>query len=233
MRKNNLTGKRYGRLLVIEEVPSVRGKTGKSHAAWKCLCECGNTVVVKAEQLGRRTNSCGCIAREFSSNLNRTHGQTGTRLFTIWIDIKQRCNNPNQRSYKDYGARGIKICEEWENDFTAFKEWACANGYSDLLTIERKDVNGNYCSENCTWIPRKQQAINRRSSRFYSFNGETHCLTEWTEILGMSFGVLRARLDRGWEVDKAFSTPTRKCKKHIPDEFLTDVLVAHEMLAEG
>ena len=138
---------------------------------------------------------------------------TKTRLFAIWMKMKQRCNDKNDKAYKNYGGRGIRTCEEWQSDFVAFKNWAYENGYNDSLTIERIDVNGDYCPENCTWIPQKKQAINRRTSRFYTYNDETHCIAEWAKILKCNYWALRTRFDKGWSVEKALTTPFRHWKR--------------------
>ena len=131
----DLTGSRFGRFVALERAPSERG------TKWLCLCDCGNTKVVDAPSLRRGlSTSCGCISR--------THGGFGTRPYRIWANMLNRCRNPNVPAYKDYGGRGITVCEQW-TDFAAFSVWALANGYADNLTIERKDVNGNYEPGNC------------------------------------------------------------------------------------
>ena len=214
MRKINHIGERYGRLVVVEEAQSIRRKSdNRSITQWVCKCDCGNTVIVKTDCLGKRTNSCGCLSYENCSKLKKTHGMTKTRLFTIWMNMKHRCNDKNNKSYKNYGGRGIKICEEWKDSFIIFKNWAYENGYDDSLTIERIDVNGDYCPENCTWIPLNEQCKNKRTSRKYTFNGETHCMTDWSKIYNIDFSALRKRLNSGWDIEKALTTPLRHFKR--------------------
>lgn len=127
------------------------------------LCECGShTEQYYSNILNGRVKSCGCLRYKNLSKRNTKHGESGTRLYRIWRGIKTRCQNPNHGDYANYGARGIKVCNEWNCSFAAFKEWALANGYNDNLTIERMDVNGDYCPENCTWITKGQQVKNQR-----------------------------------------------------------------------
>ena len=118
--------------------------------------------------------------------------------------MKTRCNNPNVLEYKDYGGRGITVCDEWQHSYETFRDWARLNGYMDDLTIDRIDVNGNYEPSNCRWSTRKEQANNRRSNKLITFNGETHNIQEWSDIVGVNDITLRNRLYKyGWSVEKA------------------------------
>lgn len=154
------------------------------------------------------------------NNSNYSHGLSKTRIYRTYAHMKDRCFNKNDKAYKHYGGRGITICPEWlgEHGFIRFYNWAIENGYNDNLTIERKDVNGNYCPENCCWIPFKRQMANRTNQNTIEYNGETRYLTEWANILGISQDTLWKRIfQSGWSVDKAFKTPVdthepnRKC----------------------
>ena len=158
-RTRDLSGKRFGRLLVVE-----RDSINAGHGAtWKCICDCGKEVVIRQDALttGHAT-SCGCYRD--SGEYKVRHGLTGTRIHRIWLAMKQRCKNPNFKQWKDYGGRGISVCKEWneKHGFDAFYEWAISNGYSDELEIDRIDNDGNYCPENCRWVTHKVNMNNRK-----------------------------------------------------------------------
>lgn len=140
------------------------------------------------------------------------HGLRHTRLYGIWLQMKNRCNNEKTARYKDYGARGITVCDEWCNDFKAFYDWSMANGYSDDLTIDRINNDGNYEPSNCRWITIKQQSRNTRHNTLLTLNGEAHCLIEWSEITGITKSCIQDRLRYGWSVERALTTPMRKNK---------------------
>lgn len=135
----------------------------------------------------------------------KKHGDYKTRLYNILIDMRSRCNNSHNPEYKNYGGRGIKICDEWQ-DYLAFKKWALDNGYSDNLTIERIDVNGNYCPENCKWIPKSEQLKNTTRTIFITYKGETLCAMDWCKRLGIPNNVLIHRYRSGLPLEKVFST---------------------------
>ena len=121
--------------------------------------------------------------------------------------MKGRCYNPNNNRYKYYGGRGITVCDEWKNDFMAFYDWSITHGWKEGLTIDRIDVNGNYCPENCRWIPLSDQMGNRTNSRYLTFNGETKTLAQWSKISGISSDTISNRLNRGWSVEDALNKP--------------------------
>ena len=207
-RLRDLTGMRYGRLTVIE-----RAENQGRRVMWRCLCECGEEIITRGEHLtSGRTQSCGCYNKERSSQYHTKHGESQTRLHVEWRKIKYRCSNPNNDRWDDYGGRGIEVCQKWRDSFEAFRDWALANGYRDDLTIDRKDVNGNYCPENCRWITNQEQQHNRRNNHYITFNGETHTITEWARIYGLSENGLVHRIRRGWEIERALTTPMQKRK---------------------
>ena len=142
-----------------------------------------------------------------------THGQRHTRLYSIWTDMKTRCNNPKRAKYARYGARGIKVCDEWCNSFEAFYEWAMANGYADNLTIDRKDNDKGYSPENCRWITMEEQASNKSTNHLITHEGQTFTMAEWARITGIPRLVLKDRICRyGWDSGRALTTPVRKHK---------------------
>lgn len=148
--------------------------------------------------------------------MNYKHGKRNTRIYTIWKSMRQRCYNPNTNRYHLYGARGITVCEEWNKSFKAFYEWAMANGYADDLTIDRIDVNGNYEPSNCRWATYKEQANNTSKSTHITYNGETHTIAEWADIIGVKMQTLWARLNiYGWSVEDALTKkPVAGANRH-------------------
>lgn len=137
---------------------------------------------------------------------HRTHGLGKPPTYTHWVNMKTRCFNRNNAKYKDYGGRGIKVCEEWL-DFKNFHEWAMSHGFEPGLSIDRIDNDGDYEPANCRWITMAAQAANKRSCRYITYNGITDTIAGWTRRLGMKKNTLRARLnDYGWSIEKALTT---------------------------
>lgn len=199
-----LENQKFGRLTAVREV----GRTKSGNAKWLCSCDCGGEKIVSAYSLrSGATQSCGCIKREQNTDMFTVHGQRNTPLYKLWAGIRNRCNNPNARKYANYGGRGIKVCPEWETDFLAFSEWCLSNGYSDGLTIERNDVNGDYSPDNCSFATQKVQQNNRTNNHRITYNGETKTLSQWADHLGMSYSMLEHRINRGWSVEEAFAIP--------------------------
>lgn len=159
MKLIDLTGRKFGRLTVLCRVPSVNKRT-----KWKCVCECGNEIEVESYNLKTgHTNSCGCWQKEATSTANRTHGQRKTRLYRIWVCMRNRCYQKNYHAFQHYGGRGITVCDEWNNSFETFRDWAMSHGYTDNLTIDRKDNDKGYSPENCKWSTMAEQNQNKRA----------------------------------------------------------------------
>jgi hypothetical protein len=199
----DLSGQTFGRLIVSSE--HKQGSAGGR--LWLCHCTCGNKKFVESGYLRTGgTRSCGCLRREKCSG--KTHGKSYTKTYDCWARIKKRCYNPTRSSFPNYGGRGIIVCERWKNSFENFFE--DMGEIPDGYTIERIDVNGNYCKENCRWATHKEQGRNKRTNRFLTLNGETRCLSEWVEITKISKSTILNRFCRGWTVEKALTTPVQK-----------------------
>lgn len=206
----NLIGQRFGRLTVIDKAEKYKD----GHTMWLCRCDCGNEKAVLEKTLKNgKTKSCGCLRTEMLINRLTIHGLRHTRIHNIWRGIKQRCYNSKRKSFVFYGGRGITMCDEWNNDFMSFYNWSMSNGYSDNLTIDRIDVNGNYEPNNCRWATKKEQMNNMRTNRLLTYNGETHTIAEWSDILNVGGKTLYSRLQKGWSVEKTLTTPFRGKKK--------------------
>jgi len=193
------TGDIFGRLKVEEF--SHKNKWYKRF--WKCRCECGSIcIVIEKSLLKGETKSCGCLRKETRRDNGRTHGLSGTKLYGVWRNMLTRCEYTRCKSYKDYGARGIKVCDEWHNP-EGFFQWAIGNGYREGLELDRINTNGGYCAENCRFIPRIDNAHNKRNNRFLTVNGETKTLAEWARETGCKYTTILTRLKTGMAPEKA------------------------------
>ena len=213
IKNKNLINQKFGKLTVIDFSSKIT-KNKKTRKYWLCKCECGNYKVIEQDHLiSGHTRSCGCFKKETISNRFYKHGLTDTRLFRIWTNVKTRCYNKKSKFYKNYGGRGIVICNEWKNNFNSFYNWAMSNGYQDDLTIDRIDVNENYEPSNCRWVDIKTQQRNRGNNYLIKYNGEEHCVTEWGRILGINYGTILYRLKKlKWSIRKAFTEPVKNKK---------------------
>jgi hypothetical protein len=215
-------GQQFGRLTVIEldHQEECNRKDGQKEFLYyyKFQCSCGNICILNKKNVIRgNTQSCGCLSKEESSKRMTTHGKTNTRLFNIWQGIKIRCFVKTEKVYEQYGLRGITMCEEWKNNFMSFYNWAINNGYSDDLSIDRIDNNGNYEPSNCRWASAKEQNRNTRNNVNITYLGKTQCISAWAEEFGIKDDLLRWRLSKGWDFEKAITTPKRNKRKKIKE----------------
>lgn len=197
-------GKRFEKIFVL----SFSHKDNRGKKYYKCLCDCGKEKIIRGDCLNK-TKSCGCIRISKLRELVTTHNSSRTRLYRIHKAIISRCYRKSAINYKLYGERGIRVCEDWLKNFMSFKKWAISSGYKDNLTIDRIDVNGNYCPENCRWSTEKEQANNRRSNRMLSFNKKTLNMEEWSDKTGVENYNIYNRLKRGWSIEKTLTTPVK------------------------
>lgn len=213
------TGLQFNHLTVISE-PVIRTNHNFKTARYvSCRCVCGNVKEIRVDYLiHNNVKSCGCLKHK---SYTTTHGESGSRLYGVWSNMKDRCYNPNNGYYALYGGRGIKLCPEWEHNYSAFRDWALANGYQDdaghyQCTIDRIDNNGDYCPENCRWVGMVRQCNNRSSCRYVTRNGRTLSLKQWCQELNMAYKSVHTRIRHGWDVEVALTTPFRGHKEYKP-----------------
>lgn len=210
---DSLIGKTFNRLTVL----GVAGKDKRGATLFLCKCSCEQMTTALAYQLrSGRKKSCGCLSKEMAKKNFTKHGEWGTRLHTLWKGVKSRCYNKNNSNYKNYGGRGIKMYEEWKNNFTSFRDFMLSIGYDETLptgeqTIERIDVNGDYEPNNCKLISKKEQSYNKRTNRIVNYRGETKLITEFANDLGIDVDVVMNRINNhGYTVEEALEKPVRK-----------------------
>lgn len=205
----NLIGLRFGKLTVLK-----RCESRNRRSMWLCKCDCGNEVELSRNHLSTgNTKSCGCLRKDAIRKAiaaSTKHNGRHTRLYSVWITMKQRCYNNNATDYENYGGRGIVVCETWRDSFEEFKMWAYENGYDEnaskgICTLERKDVDGNYEPSNCKWTTMKEQSNNKRNNVFISFNGEIKTVSQLSQEYGVKYITLYNRIKRGWSIEKALN----------------------------
>jgi len=206
----DLTGRKFGKWTVLERASPVKRKDGRVMRYWLCKCSCdkGTTrIVLERSLLDGTSTSCGCNRADTSKErkINSTHGMSTSRLYAIYKHMHHRCYNQNDINYKNYGGRGITVCDEWHT-FESFCEWANLNGYSDDLSIDRIDVDKWYAPDNCRWSDSKTQANNKTNNRRYTYHGETHTIAEWARIYEIDYKLLWRRLYNGWTIQRALLT---------------------------
>ncbi len=208
--KNDLRGQRFGRLTVLEFVP-----TEGYRSYWKCVCDCGKEKIVASNNLqSGSTTSCGCTAREICSirghiigTNNSTHGKSQTKIYRVWKSMRARCYNVKATSYPRYGGRGITVCDEWNLSFETFYQWAISNGYEEGLSIDRINANGNYEPSNCRWVGTKEQSRNKRNTIMLEYENRVISLAEAAELSGIKYATLRHRYYAGLRGEELFRPP--------------------------
>lgn len=202
----DLTGQKFGSLTVIKKIDNINGRT-----AYLCECECGNRKNIAGKYLKNgSTKTCGC-GKSINPH-HKKHGQSNNKIYFKYKNMINRCYRQEDKKYKNYGGRGIKVCDEWANNFEAFYFWAINNGYSNELTLDRINVNGDYKPSNCRWVDLLTQANNKTNNRIIKFNNELHTLAEWAKIKNIKYGTLSARLKRNWSIKKALTMPVFEYK---------------------
>lgn len=208
-RKIAMVGRRYERLEVICE----KGKDSRGEYLWLCKCDCGEEIITTGGNLrSGNTKSCGCWNVEMFVSKTYRHGMKDSRIYSIWASMRRRCNVESSHAYKDYGGRGIKVCERW-NRFINFYE-DMISGYADDLTLDRINPNGNYEPENCRWATTKEQARNKRNTKFIEHKGKKATAIEWQEISGTDATTINYRIKKGWDLEEAiFGRPVKSIKE--------------------
>jgi hypothetical protein len=197
--KIDLTGDKYGKLTVIELAVDEVGKKKK----WRCICECGRESIVAGSNLrSGHTVACMRCRGEATSERITTHGKSKEPIYRVWESMKSRCERPEVKSFKDYGGRGISVCEEWHDPSTFFG-WAMSNGYKSGMEIDRIDVNGNYCPDNCRLVSRLENSNNKTNNKVIEHNGEKKTLAEWARYYGVNYKNLSRNLKKGYTLDEA------------------------------
>lgn len=175
---------------------------------WLCRCKCGTEREVFSGNLMRGlSKGCGCNQKKLQSERMKTHGEAKTKLYGVWCTMRNRCYNKNTKSYVDYGAKGVRVCDEWNTRYEFFRDWSLANGYKEGLEIDRIDYEGDYTPENCRWVTRKVNANNKRGNIYLTISGVTKTLPQWSEQYGVNKGTVRTRLKLGWPVDESLFVP--------------------------
>lgn len=207
--KKDITNLKFGRLTAMY----VSGKSKSRECIWHCKCDCGNEIDVVGSSLRNgNTKSCGCWNKECPKPNTKKHGMTNTRIYNIWKSMNQRCYNKNAISYKHYGGRGIKVCSEWRgNDgFLNFYNWAINNGYSEELTIDRIDNDGNYEPLNCRWETNINQQNNKSNNTYIEYLGKTYTLAQLSKKYNINSDTLSQRIRNDWDLHDALTIPVKK-----------------------
>lgn len=218
----DITGCRFGKLTVLGYDHTKYFRKGHPHTMWRCHCDCGKDIIVDKTALVRNTpqQSCGCGKKTILREKNTTHGMSKSRLYNVWNGMRERCSNPNNSSYEDYGGRGVKVCAEW-HVYENFHKWAMDNGYDPDApygekTIDRIDVDGNYEPSNCRWVDSIAQANNRRNKSII-YRGDKISIADFCRIMGFSRVTVNRHLKKGIDINHTIYLLTNKVKWNPKD----------------
>jgi len=201
----DLINRQFGKLTPLKPVKMTFRRIG-----WLCRCTCGNTVVVAGTLLrSGHSKSCGCLQRETARRCNTKHGMYQSREYQVWAGMLQRCYNPKEPSYSNYGARGISVCPQWRDSFERFFK-DMGRRPSPKHSLDRIDNSAGYSPANCRWASKKEQARNQRGNHVLTLKGKSMTVVQWAEVTGISISALRHRLERGWPIAAVLSTPVHK-----------------------
>lgn len=212
--RNDLQGKRFGLLVVMERAENKAGRV-----RWACICECGKNVVLRADAFRRGIKSCGCPITLPDGTIKRQRAVSDGKIarnhpdYPVWNGMMARCLNPNDTGYQKYGARGVRVCERWMDFWNFIEDMGTRPSRSH--SIDRIDNHLGYEAGNCRWATKLEQTLNRTITRYITFEGRTQCLTDWANEVGMSVTGLASRIDGGWPLEKALSVEPKSQKRLI------------------
>lgn len=211
LKYNAYIGQTFERLTVLRILEE---RSNRGHILTECQCICGNKTIVPLSSIkSGHTRSCGCLEAEGN---NYAHRLSGTRIYKIWKGIKTRCYNQNHHTYAYYGARGIRMCDEWYNDFMSFYTWSMENGYNDSLSIDRINPNGHYEPNNCRWVTQKEQQYNKQNSITVNYYGE-RSLLDLARLLNVSPSNLKYYYENG-KLDEFIKAKERSFARQLFNE---------------
>jgi hypothetical protein len=203
---SQIIGKRFNRLTILSDKPPYVYKGGRKKKQVLCKCDCGKEKIILLENVtSGKSKSCGCFNIDRTREANTTHGMCYTPLNGIWREIRKRCLNKNYKRYADWGGRGITVCKQWDV-FMNFHE-DMKDGYKKGLQIDRIDNNKGYSKENCRWVTRTENGRNKRNNVLLTFAGKTACVAEWEQMYNLPKDIIRKRIKRGWDTERAITTP--------------------------
>lgn len=204
MNKYDISGKQFGYWTVLYKDKS---RKGNRNSFYVCKCKCGKIKSISRSSIvSGKSKSCGCWESPNKKGINSTHGMSKTRLYHEWLSMRRRCKNPNDKSATSYYQKGIRVCDEWDSDFSAFRDWALSNGYADNLTIDRIDNSKGYNPYNCRWITSEEQQQNKTNTIYIEYNGKVWCLRTLCVEIGFPYKLAHRRYKRALKSGKPIST---------------------------